>query len=73
MIKKIQVEGNPNLYRDKYSGAILNCNLEQIKLEKLKRKEKEKVKFLEEKVEQITLEMTEIKDLLKNIIQEIKK
>jgi hypothetical protein len=35
MIKKVQVEGNPNLYRDKYSGAVLNCNLEEVKLASL--------------------------------------
>lgn len=73
MNKKIQVEGNPNLYRDKYSGAILNCNYEEIKLAKLKRAEKLKVVTLEETVDGLKQEIKEIKELLNNLLQEIKK
>ena len=73
MNKKIKVEGNPNLYRDKYSGAIINCNYEEIKLAKIKRAEKQKIVNLEETVDTLKNEMKEIKDLLNNLLQEIKK
>lgn len=73
MIKKIQVEGNPHLYRDKYSGAILNCNVEEIKIAKLKRADREKIKILETSVEELKTELSDIKNLLNTLIQEIKK
>jgi len=73
MIKKIQVEGNPHLYRDKYSGAILNCNLEEIKIAKLKRADREKIKILENSVDELKTELSDIKYLLNTLIQEIKK
>jgi hypothetical protein len=73
MIKKVQVEGNPNLYRDKYSGAVLNCNLEEVKLAKMKRQEKEKAISLEKTVDNMKKEISDIKELLNNLIREIKK
>lgn len=73
MIKKIQVEGNPHLYRDKYSGAILNCNYEEVKIAKLKRAEREKLKLLENTVEEMKNELGDIKNLLNTLIREIKK
>ena len=30
MSEKIQVEGQPNLYRDKYSRALLNTNINEV-------------------------------------------
>lgn len=71
--KKIQVEGNPNLYRDKYSGAILNYNLQEIKLSKQNRKDKQKIVSLENTVNELKSDITEMKTLLNNLIQEIKK
>lgn len=71
--KKLQVEGNPNLYRDKYSGAILNFNLQEIKLSKEKRKDKQKINILESEVGSLKKEINEIKGLINNLIQEIKK
>jgi len=73
MTKKIQVEGNPNLYRDKYSGAILNCNIEEMKLAKIKRSEKQKIQSLEEKIYNLETNILELQDLIKNIVQENKK
>jgi vacuolar-type H+-ATPase subunit I/STV1 len=71
--KKLQVEGNPNLYRDKYSGAILNFNLQEIKLSKEKRKDKQKINILETEIVSLKKEINEIKGLISNLIQEIKK
>jgi cell fate (sporulation/competence/biofilm development) regulator YlbF (YheA/YmcA/DUF963 family) len=71
--KKIQVEGNPNLYRDKYSGAILNYNLQEIKASKQNRKDKEKVTYLENTVNDLKKDIGDLKVIISNLIQEIKK
>jgi hypothetical protein len=73
MNKKIQVDGNPNLYRDKYSGAILNCNYEEIRISKLKKAERQRTLNLEEKVEALTKDMDEIKKMLNVLLRENKK
>lgn len=71
--KKIQVEGNPNLYRDKYSGAILNYNLQEIKASKQNRKDKDKVIYLENTVNDLKKDIGDLKAIISNLIQEIKK
>lgn len=73
MSEKIQVEGQPNLYRDKYSRALLNTNINEVIVAKNKRKERERLNNLEQTVGSLKQDITELKDLLNNLIREIKK
>ena len=68
----IPVEGNPGLFRDTQSGAIVNKNKSgyQAYISKRDRlnENKKKVETLEEKVETLSDDIGEIKDLLKQIL-----
>lgn len=61
----IPVEGHKNLYRDEKSGAIVNCDIygytQYLKIKEQKQKEKEEI-------DQIKNDITEIKSLLKELI-----
>lgn len=61
----IPVEGHKNLYRDEKSGAIVNCDTygytQYLKIKEQKQKEKEEI-------DQIKNDITEIKSLLKELI-----
>lgn len=65
---KIPVEGNPNLYRDSESGAIINCSDTEfnsyLKSRELKLKEKQEIDSLKN-------EVNEIKDMMKLILQKL--
>lgn len=65
---KIPVEGNPNLYRDAESGAIINCSEIEfnsyLKSKNLKLKEKQEI-------EKLKSEVTEIKDTMNLILQKL--
>lgn len=67
----IPVEGRPNLYRDKTSGAIINTdhNAYQQHLKQIKNVKNEKIKIenLENEVESIKNDIMEIKNLLLNL------
>jgi len=69
----MNVKGNPGLVKDKVSGAILNINSNEIaqarKRKKAWREEKERSKNLESDVNSLKKDMSEIKDLLKNILE----
>lgn len=73
MSKYMNVKGNPGLVKDKVSGAILNINSNEIaqarKRKKAWREEKERSKNLESDVNSLKKDMSEIKDLLKNILE----
>jgi len=73
MNQKIRVEGQPNLCRDKYSRALLNTNVNEVITAKNRRKERERLSGLEETVGSLKQNITELKDLLNNLIREIKK
>ena len=72
MKKLIPVEGRPNLYRDKNSGAIINTdkNAYQQHLKQIKSAQDEKLKMerLETEVESIKNDLSEIKSLLTSFI-----
>lgn len=72
MKKLIPVEGRPNLYRDKNSGAIINTdrNAYQQHLKQIKSAQDEKLKMekLEIEVESIKNDLSEIKSLLTSFI-----
>lgn len=61
----IPVEGHKNLYRDEISGAIINCDnfgySQYIKIKNEKKKQREEI-------ERIKDDISEIKNLLREII-----
>ena len=67
-----KVEGHSNLIRDGATKAILNTNMNEYKnymtTKKLKDSEIERVKKLENDVNEIKGDLSEIKNLLKGII-----
>lgn len=73
MTRYIKVEGNPNLVRDKVSGAILNINSNEIKRAQRRKnlwlEEKEKQHALSNEVEELRTEIQEIKHLLVQLVE----
>ena len=73
MAKYAKVDGNPNLVRDKVSGAILNINNNEIKRARSRKKlwheEKEKTEKLTSEVDSLKQDMKEIKDLLRQVLE----
>lgn len=73
MAKYARVDGNPNLVRDKVSGAILNINNTEIKRarsrKKLWQEEKEKTETLTSEVNSLKQDVKEMKDLLRQILE----
>lgn len=72
MNKLIPVEGRPNLYRDKNSGAIINTDRtayeRHMKQLELSKQEKNRIDKIESDVEMIKENLSEIKDLIVNLI-----
>ncbi len=64
----IQVEGEPDLVRDKNSQAILNVNSEKLQAFKKRREQERKVRNVVEEFDSLKLEMKEIKELLKILL-----
>jgi hypothetical protein len=69
----VQIEAKPNLIRDVDNRALLNTDHEELKTyyaeRDLKLKELAEKQVLESKVENLEKDITEIKDLLKQIVQ----
>lgn len=65
---KIPVEGNPGLFRDSESGAIINCSDSEFDsyLQAKKRKIMEKQEF-----ENLKNEVSELKDMMRLIISKL--
>jgi hypothetical protein len=74
--KFIPVAGHPNLVKDSISGAILNTDnsgLEAYKKQKqLRENEANRIKKLENKLDNVTESMEELKSMFATIIKEIK-
>lgn len=75
---KIPVEGNPSLYRDIESGAILNCsdieyiNYQENKKRKLKElDEMNKLKSRINEIEELKSDINEVKAMMKLIISKL--
>ena len=62
----IQVENNPNLVRDRERGAILNSNVSEIKRQK---EIKEKNLLKEQELVELKEEVSELKDLVKQLVE----
>lgn len=62
---RIPVEGHPNLYRDEYTGAIINTDVEEYKnyVTAINNREQEKTE-----IEQMKKEISEIKSLLRELV-----
>lgn len=78
MFDKIPVEGNPGLYRDKFSGAILNCSdmdfsrYLQLKEQKLvETNEMKKIKNQVSEIDDIKEEIAELKEMMKLILSKL--
>lgn len=73
MSKFAKVEGSNHLVRDKSSGAILNINSSEATLARERKQkrmlEKEKQNLLQQEVEFIKKDVSEIKDLLNKILE----
>jgi len=64
----IPVEGRPGLYRDSTSGAIINTSTTQASVSKQVR---EKAKQRDQEIETLKEEVSEIKLLLKELLERI--
>jgi hypothetical protein len=78
MFDKIPVEGNPGLYRDKFSGAIVNCSdmdfsrYLQLKEQKIVEvNEMKKMKNQVSEIGDIKEEINELKEMMKLIISKL--
>ena len=62
---RIPVEGHPNLYRDEYTGAIINTDAEEYRnyVNAINNREQEKLE-----IEEMKKEISEIKSLLKELV-----
>ena len=68
MSKYSKVEGHVDLIRDETSSAIINTNVEQYRLVM---KRREVMKAQRSEINTLKKEVTEIKDLLKDIIEKL--
>ena len=70
----IEVKGNPGLVRDKTSGAIINSNVRDISGARtrkyLQKQEKERISRLENDIDSIKQDMTDIKSILLKMLED---
>lgn len=75
---KIQVEGNPHLYRDLETGAIINCS--DIEFNSYLQNKKRKLQEIEEinnlknqvnEIDQLKSDVDEIKSMMKLILSKL--
>lgn len=69
MSNKIKVEGFGDLYKDKYSGAILNCNRDAYASAKAKKQTFNKIEELEQQIKNLKETNQEIKNMLKLLLE----
>jgi hypothetical protein len=67
---KIKVEGHSNLYRDLNSGAIINSNVDDYYKYMESKKKRDQLYNAVEEIDNLKSEMSEIKDLLKQLIEQ---
>jgi len=70
----LRVSENSNLYRDNFSGAIVNSNLNEynnyIQQKKFKEQEKNRIQKIESDLSDLKNDLTEIKNLLRSLSNE---
>jgi hypothetical protein len=68
----VQIKDNKNFYRDTESNALLNVNAEELKTyyaeRDLRLKEMQKKEEMENKVNQLEEDVSEIKNLLRQLV-----
>lgn len=68
----VQIEDNKNFYRDINSKALLNTNIEELQAYyaevEIKKKEMQEKEKLENKVDKLEQDVSEIKDLLRQLV-----
>lgn len=66
-----KVSENLNLYRDNFSGAIINSNVSEyenyVQQKRLKEQEVNRIKQIEDDIFNIKNDLSEIKNLLRNL------
>ena len=70
-MKFSKVEGYTNLVRDESTNAIINTNMNEYEnyksLQQIKEQEKQKIEILENDVNEMKNDLSEIKQLLRNL------
>jgi len=69
-MKKVQVEGFSNLFRDKYSGAILNCNIQEMESVKQRKTNINKMNSLEHKIQDLENDIAMLKSMMTKMLKE---
>lgn len=69
-MKKVQVEGFSNLFRDKYSGAILNCNIQEMASVKQRKTNINKMNSLEHKIQDLENDIAMLKSMMTKMLKE---
>ena len=71
-MEKIQVKGNPNLFRDKSSNAILNTDMNAyqnyMESKRIKEEETKRMSDIESDLNSLKTDMDEIKTMLRSLI-----
>lgn len=71
----VQIKDNKNFYRDTESNALLNVNAEELKTyyaeRELKMKEMQEKQKLENKVDKLEEDVSEIKNLLSQLVAKL--
>lgn len=71
-MKHIKVKNHVNLVRDQFTNAVLNTNMNEynnyILMRNAKMEEDEKIKYLEDEIKDVKNDLSEIKTLLRNLV-----
>ena len=71
-MEKIQVKGNPSLFRDKSSNAILNTDMNAyqnyIESKRIKEEETKRIANIEDDLNSLKGDIDEIKNLLRSLV-----
>lgn len=71
-MEKIQVKGNPSLFRDKSSNAILNTDMNAyqnyMESKRIKEEETKRISNIEDDLSSLKGDIDEIKNLLRSLV-----
>lgn len=72
MTNKVKIEGYTDLYKDKYSGAIVNCNLSEYMLAKKKKEDLQKMEKVQQEIKELKNTNEQILNLLQTLLERSK-
>lgn len=72
MSQRVKIEGSNSLFKDKYSGAILNCDKNEYLAAKLKKQNANKLQLMEEEIKELKDTNQQILTLLKSLLERSK-